>query len=132
MLTGVGGAATPPYGGWRATTWFGGGGGVAAQRGVFKPMDDLIKMTIYVGTEQRYEYTGIGAPVNEAARLSELAKGHPARVLAAGSSLERAGAVESAAWLGRGTVALRGRTEPTPIYEPVRAAVSVTGRSTAP
>jgi adenylate cyclase len=76
-----------------------------------------------VGTEQRYEYTVIGAPVNEAARLSELAKGHPGRVLAAGSSIERAGARdgEPASWVGRGTVALRGRAEPTAIHEPVPA-----------
>lgn len=85
-----------------------------------------------VGTEQRYEYTVIGAPVNEAARLSEVAKAHPARVLVAGSSIERAGAAEAGAWVGRGTVALRGRAEPTPIHEPVRSGAYVTGPSPAP
>src|SRR5205823_13459957 len=32
-----------------------------------------------VGSEQRYEYTVVGDPVNEAARLSEVAKARPER-----------------------------------------------------
>jgi adenylate cyclase len=35
-----------------------------------------------VGTEARYEYTGIGPAVNEAARLTEIAKGRAVKVLA--------------------------------------------------
>ena len=70
-----------------------------------------------VGTERRYEYTVIGRPVNEASRLSELAKGNANRVLASGASIDRAGD-EAQNWTGVGTVALRGHTVPTTLYEP--------------
>jgi adenylate cyclase len=73
-----------------------------------------------VGTEARYEYTVIGGPVNEAARLTELAKERPGRVIASGGALERA-RDEATHWTPLGTVALRGRSTPTPIYEPVPA-----------
>jgi adenylate cyclase len=71
-----------------------------------------------VGTESRYEYTVIGRPVNEAARLSDLAKGKPGRVVASQAALERAGD-EATRWASLGTVALRGQSAPTEIYEPV-------------
>jgi adenylate cyclase len=70
-----------------------------------------------VGTEQRYEYTIIGRPVNEAARLSELAKGRDGRVLASAGALERAGD-EARRWASLGTVGLRGQQAPTAIFEP--------------
>jgi adenylate cyclase len=73
-----------------------------------------------VGTEQRYEYTIIGRPVNEAARLSELAKSRPGRALASAGAIERAGA-EGARWSGLGAVALRGQQAPTAIYEPAES-----------
>ena len=76
-----------------------------------------------VGTDTRYEYTVIGRPVNESARLSELAKARPSRVLASGASIERAHD-EAASWIDRGTVALRGQSVPTGVFEPVPARVT--------
>src|SRR5690606_4018523 len=71
-----------------------------------------------VGTESRYEYTIIGAPVNEAARLTDLAKERESRVLASAAAVDRAGS-EAERWRGLGTVALRGKARPTGIFEPV-------------
>ena len=71
-----------------------------------------------VGTETRYEYTVIGRPVNEAARLTDLAKGRTGRVLASQGAADRAGD-ELARWVSLGTVALRGQSAPVVIYEPV-------------
>jgi adenylate cyclase len=56
--------------------------------------------------------------VNEAARLTDLAKGRPGRVLAGQGALERAGD-EATRWSPLGTVALRGHSSPVPIFEPV-------------
>jgi adenylate cyclase len=70
-----------------------------------------------VGTDVRYEYTVIGPAVNEAARLTEVAKGRPIRVLASGETIRRAGD-EAERWRDVGAAALRGRTAPTAIYEP--------------
>jgi adenylate cyclase len=77
-----------------------------------------------VGTEQRYEYTIVGGPVNEAARLTELAKGQPGRVVASLAAVQRAGE-EAQRWSPLGSVALRGQSAPTAIYEPVPARLPV-------
>jgi adenylate cyclase len=71
-----------------------------------------------VGTEARYEYTLIGPAVNEAARLTEVAKGRTVKVLASAEAVRR-GSGEAGRWRDVGIVALRGRSTPTGIHEPM-------------
>ena len=66
-----------------------------------------------VGAPSRLEYTIIGDPVNEAARLTELAKNVPGRVVTSERAVQAAAAEEQACWQRGETVPLRGREEPT-------------------
>ncbi|MGB3484554.1 MAG: adenylate/guanylate cyclase domain-containing protein [Mycobacterium sp.] len=77
----------------------------------------------HIGAQARFEYTVIGDPVNEAARLTELAKLEPGRVLASATAVSGAVDAEALAWDVGEIVDLRGRTAPTQLARPVNLAV---------
>jgi adenylate cyclase len=70
-----------------------------------------------VGAAQRYEYTVIGDPVIEAARLTEAAKARLGRVLASEETIARS-AGEGRGWDVVGELDLRGRSSSTLAFEP--------------
>lgn len=71
-----------------------------------------------VGDERRFEFTVIGDPVNEAARLTELAKSYTPMVLASADALAAASIGERDHWRLDGETTLRGRDRPTRLVTP--------------
>jgi adenylate cyclase len=77
----------------------------------------------HIGAQARFEYTVIGDPVNEAARLTELAKLEEGRVLASAIAVSGALDAEALCWDVGEIVELRGRAAPTQLARPVKLAV---------
>jgi adenylate cyclase len=77
-----------------------------------------------IGAAHRLEYTVIGDPVNEAARLTELAKQRTPRLLASEAAICRASPGEAGHWRLDEAVLLRGRTSPTRLAAPVEPRAS--------
>lgn len=71
-----------------------------------------------IGDVRRYEYTVIGDPVNEAARLTELAKAVPGRVVASMTAVREAAPAEAAHWHAGDEILVRGRNHPTQLAVP--------------
>ncbi|MCH9701882.1 MAG: adenylate/guanylate cyclase domain-containing protein [Actinomycetia bacterium] len=72
-----------------------------------------------IGARERFEYTVIGDPVNEAARLSDMAKLTGGLVLASETTVNAASDWERALWQLGDEVVLRGRPTPTRLAAPV-------------
>jgi adenylate cyclase len=72
-----------------------------------------------LGAAERLEWTVIGDPVNEAARLGELAKSLPERIAASGAVIATSRADEAARWRRQDSVRLRGRDRDTEVWAPV-------------
>jgi adenylate cyclase len=76
----------------------------------------------HIGAQARFEYTVIGDPVNEAARLTELAKLEDGHVLASAVAVSGALDAEALCWDVAEVVSLRGRAGPTQLARPLNLA----------
>lgn len=76
----------------------------------------------HIGAQARFEYTVIGDPVNEAARLTELAKLEEGHVLASAIAVSGALDAEALCWDVGEIVELRGRVAPTQLARPLNLA----------
>lgn len=72
-----------------------------------------------VGAKERFEYTVIGEPVNEAARLCELAKSRTLQLLTTGKTVHAASIGEQAHWVLGDSIVLRGYDQPTVLAGPL-------------
>lgn len=75
-----------------------------------------------IGAAERFEYTVIGDPVNEGARLCELAKQQEGRVLASMDAVRAAREEEARQWHAGEELQLRGRSDTTLLACPVDGA----------
>ncbi len=112
------------------------GGALAASRELHDELIDVLGRTEFgigvsagraiaghIGALARFEYTVIGDPVNEAARLTELAKLEGGHVLASANAVSDALDSEALCWEVGETVELRGRSAPTQLARPVNLMV---------
>ncbi len=72
-----------------------------------------------IGARERFEYTVIGDPVNEAARLSDMAKLTDGLLLASAIAVNAASDTERELWRLGDEVMLRGRPTPTRLAAPI-------------
>lgn len=81
----------------------------------------------HIGANDRFEYTVIGDAVNQAARLTDLAKQTPGHALTSAATLRDANEAEQARWTLMKSVELRGRREMTQLARPVRPTLADQG-----
>jgi adenylate cyclase len=107
------------------------GGALAASRELHDELIEVLGQTEFgigvsagraiaghIGAQARFEYTVIGDPVNEAARLTELAKLEEGHVLASAIAVSGALDAEALCWDVGEIVELRGRLAPTQLARP--------------